>query len=97
MSGYDDVVSSSQDRYTTWVKTDPDVTLDRQMVDTQKAVADNREAAPKNITLMPTCGSAPTFRRDIYNWNPGPRRVKEGAIERQIARKVARSHHAGVD
>ena len=47
LSGYEDVVSSSQDRYTTWVKTDPDVTLERHMVDTQKAVADYREAAAR--------------------------------------------------
>ena len=45
--GYDDVVSSSQDRYTTWVKTDTDVTLEQQMVDIQKAVADYREAAAR--------------------------------------------------
>ena len=36
LSGYEDVVSSCQDRYTTWVQTDPDVTSERHMVDVQK-------------------------------------------------------------
>ena len=45
LSGYEDVVSSSQDQYTTWVKTDPDVTLERHVVDVQKAVAEFREAS----------------------------------------------------
>ena len=45
LSGYEDVVSSGQDCYTTWVKTDPDVKLERYMVDVQKAVAEYREAA----------------------------------------------------
>ena len=31
-------------RYTAWVKTDPDVTFERHMVDVQKAVAEHREA-----------------------------------------------------
>ena len=36
LSGYEDVVSSSQDRCTTWVKTDPGVILERHVVDVQK-------------------------------------------------------------
>ena len=39
LSGYEDVVSCGQDRYTVWVQTDPDVTLERHMVDVHKAVA----------------------------------------------------------
>ena len=31
---------------------------------------------------------------NLKNWNPGPRRGKEGAIEKQIARKVAHHHSA---
>ena len=44
LSDHEDVVSSSQDRYTTWVKTDPDATLERHMVHVQKTVAEFREA-----------------------------------------------------
>ena len=44
---YEDVVSSSQNHYTTWVKTDPDVTSGRHMVDVQKAVAEFREASAR--------------------------------------------------
>ena len=46
-SGYEDVVSSGTDQFTTWVKTDPDVTLVRHMVDVQKAVAEFREASTR--------------------------------------------------
>ena len=44
LSGCEDV-ASSKDQYTTWVKTDPDVTLERHMFDVQKAVAEFREAS----------------------------------------------------
>ena len=94
LSGYEDVVFSSQDRYTTWVKTD--VTLERHMVDVQKAVADYREAAARRQesttqeyffdTNMPK-RSYVQKRLSIYNWNPGPRRGKDGGIEKQIAGK----------
>ena len=39
--------SGSSQEYTTWVKTDPDVTLERHMVDVQKAVAEFREASAR--------------------------------------------------
>ena len=45
LSGYEDGVSSSQDRHTTWVKADTVVTSERRMVDVQKAVEEHREAA----------------------------------------------------
>ena len=47
LSGYEDIVSSGTDQFTTWVKADPDVTLVRPMVDVQKAVADFREASER--------------------------------------------------
>ena len=47
LSGCEDVVSSSQDQYTTWVKTDGDVTSERHMVDVQKAVAEFRKASAR--------------------------------------------------
>ena len=96
LSGCEEVVSSSQDRYTTWVNTDPDVTLERHIVDIQKAVADDREAAARrqeSTTQEHFCDanmpkrSYVQKRLSIYNWNPGPRRGKEGAIEKQIAGK----------
>ena len=47
LSGYEDVVSSGQDHYTTWVKMDPDVTEERHMVDVQQAVAEFQEASAR--------------------------------------------------
>ena len=47
LSGYEDVVSSGTDQFTTWVKTHPDVTSVRHMVDVQKAVAEFREASER--------------------------------------------------
>ena len=86
LSGYEDVVSKSQDLCTTWVKTDPNVTLERHMVDVQKAVAEYREAAVRRQesttqeyffdTNVPK-RSYVQKRLGIYNWNPGPRRGKE--------------------
>ena len=90
------MVSPSEDRYTTWVKTDPDVTSERHFVDVQKAVAEYREAAVRgqesttqeyffdpNVPKR----SYVQKRLSIYNWNPGPRRGREGAIEKQFAGK----------
>ena len=47
LSGYEDAVSSGTDQFTTWVKTDPDVTLVRHVVGVQKAVAEFREASER--------------------------------------------------
>ena len=47
LSGYEDIVSSGTDKFTTWVKTDPDVTSERHVVDVQKAVAEFREASER--------------------------------------------------
>ena len=96
LSGYEDIVSSGTDQFITWVKTDPDVTLVRHMVDVQKAVADFREASERRHD---TSSQAYRFdknvpnrslvqkRLSIYNWNPGPRRGKEDAFEKQIGGK----------
>ena len=95
LSGYEDVVSSRQDRYTTWVKTDAEVTLERHMVDVQKAVAEYRESAARRQEStteeyffdnhVPK-RSYVEKRLSVYNWNPGPRRGKEGAIEQIIGK-----------
>ena len=42
-SGFDDVVFSGTDHFTTWRKTGPDATL-QHIVDVQKALAENHEA-----------------------------------------------------
>ena len=65
-------------------------------MDVQKAVADYREAAARiqESTTQEYFFDANMPKRSyvqkrlsIYNWNPGPRRGKEGAIEKQIAGK----------
>ena len=81
---------------TTWEMINPDVTTGRQMVDVRKAFAEYREAAPRRQestskeyffdTNMPK-RSYVQKRLSIYNWNPGSRRGKEGAIEKQTAGK----------
>ena len=94
LSGFEDIVSSGTDQFTTWVKTDPHATLVRHMVDVQKAVAEFREASERRHD---TCSQTYHFdknvpnrslvqkRLSIYNWNPGFRRGKEDAFEKQIA------------
>ena len=47
LSGYEDIVSSGSDQFTTRVKTDPDATLVRHTVDVQKAVAEFREVSER--------------------------------------------------
>ena len=97
LSCFEDIVSSGTDQFTTWVKTDPDVTLVRHVVDVQKAIADFREASERRQTRYIFSGiplrqefpnrSLLQKRLSIYNWNPGPRRGKEDAFEKQIAGK----------
>ena len=82
--------------FTTWVKAEPNTTLERHVVDVRKALAEYREAsARRHDTLaqeyyfdssVPNRSSVHK-RLSIYNWNPGPRRGREGAIEKQIAGK----------
>ena len=73
---------------------DPHEVLVHHMVNEQKATADFREASERRpATFSDTnCASkrfstrSPIQRRlSIYNWNPGPRRGKEDAFEKQIA------------
>ena len=45
LSGYEEDVSFIHDRFTTWVKADPNVTLERHVVDVRKAFAEYREAS----------------------------------------------------
>ena len=96
LSGYEDIVSSGTDQFITWVKTDPDVTLVRHMVDVQKVVAEFREASERRHDTSSQAhrfdknvpNRSPVRKRlSIDNWNPAPRRGKEVAFEKQIAGK----------
>ena len=96
LSGFEDIVSEGTDQVTPWVKTDPDATLVRHMVDVQKVVADFRETSERRHDTSSQAyrfdknvpNRSPVQKRlSIYNWNPGPRRGKEDAFEKQIAGK----------
>ena len=93
-SGFEDIVSSGTDQFTAWVKTDPHTTLVRHKIDAQKATADFREASERGHDTSSQAyrfdnnvpDRSPVQKRlSIYNWNPGPRRGKEDAFEKQIA------------
>ena len=70
--------------------------MERLSVDIRKVPAEYREAAVREQespareyffdNSVPNCSSVQK-RLSIYNWNPGPRRGKEGAVEKQIAKK----------
>ena len=45
LSGYEDIVSSGSDHFTTWVKVSPREILAEHVVDVQKVMADFREAS----------------------------------------------------
>ena len=92
LSGYEDIVSPGTDQFTTFVKTDPDATSVRHMVDVWKASAEFREASEKRHDTSSQAyrfeklpNRSPVQKRlSIYNWNPGPRRGKEDAFEKKI-------------
>ena len=94
LCGYEDIVSSGTDHFTAWVKMDPHEVLVHHMVDVQKATADFREASERRpatssqtnrVSKLFSNRSPVQKRLSIYNWNPGPRRGKENAFDRQIA------------
>ena len=94
LSGFEGVVSSGTDQFTAWVMTDLHAILVRHMVDVQKATADFSEASERrhdtssqtNRFNKSISNRSPVQKRlSIYNWNPGPRRGKEDAFEKQIA------------
>ena len=96
LSGYDDIVSSRSDHFTSWVNVSPHEVLVQHMVDIQRATADFREASERRpATSCQTHGANKHFssqslvqkRLSIYNWNPGHRRGEEDAFEKQIAVK----------
>ena len=96
LSGYEEGVSFIRDGFTTWVKADFSTILERHVVDVRKALAEFREASVRRHdtsaqeyyfdSSVPNRSSVQK-RLSIYNWNPGPRRGREGAVEKQIAGK----------
>ena len=93
LSGYEEDVSSIRDGFTPWVKAEFKTVLERRTVDLRKVHAEFREASPRrHVTSYQeyhfdnnVLHLSPVQKRlSIYNWNPGPRRGKEGAVEKQI-------------
>ena len=79
-----------------WGKMTPDEILTERVVDIHRIEADFRDAFERNqASSSQTYGVNKYFssqspvqkRLSIKNWNPGPRRGKEDAIEKQIAGK----------
>ena len=79
--------------------------LERHMVDVRKAFAEFREASVRRKEASPQeyffDSSVPNHSSvrkslSVYNWNPGPRRGKECAVETNC-RKMAHYHLAGGD
>ena len=96
LSGFEEDVSFIQDGFTSWVKADFSTILVRHVVDVRKALAEYREASVRrHDTSAQECyfdSSVPNWpsvqkRLSSNNWNPGPRRGREGAVEKQIAGK----------
>ena len=87
LSDYEEYFSFVRDSFTTWVKADPNDTFKRHMVDVRKAFAEYCEApVRKQKTPAQECFFG-LKRLSVYSWNQGPRRGKEGAVEKHIARK----------
>ena len=103
-SGYEEDVSFIQDWFATWVKADPNVTLERHMVDVRNAFAEYREASVRRQEApareyffdnsVPNRSSVQN-RLSMYNWNPGLRRGKTGRYRKTNCRKEAYYHFAG--
>ena len=93
LSGYEEDVSSIRDGFSAWVKSDPEAILHRHIVDAKGADPAFREAplrkhAPTEEEYrfdadVPNHFTEPK-RFSIYNWKPGPRREKGGAIEKHL-------------
>ena len=94
LSGCEELDSSGNDLFSLWVKLSEHEILVEHMVDIEKATAEFRETSErKHATSSHMNSSSERFairtivqrRLSIYNWNPGPRRGKEDAFEKQIA------------
>ena len=96
LSGCEEDVSSVRDGFSAWVKTDPETILRRHVVDAKgfyppfrEAPARRHEPSSQEYRLYDNVPNRLTEQRrlSVHNWNPGPRRGKEGAIERHLAGK----------
>ena len=96
LSGYEDLVSSGSDQFTTWGKMSPQEILVGHVVDIYKVVANFSDAYERvQSSLSQAYGVNKYFssqslvqkRLSIYNWKPGPRRGGKDAVEKQIAGK----------
>ena len=96
LSSFEEDVSFIRAGFTSWVKADFETLLERHAVDIRKALAEFREASARRHdtsheeyrfdNVVPN--RSPVQKRlSIYNLNPGPRRGREGAIEKQIEGK----------
>ena len=94
LSGYEEIDSSGTDLFAAWVKMSEHEILVQHMVDIHKATAEFREASERKPATSShknsfnkhfATRSVVQRRLSIYNWNPGPRRGKEDAFEKQIA------------
>ena len=76
--------------FSAWVKTDPETFLRRHVVDAKgfypafrEAPARRHEPSSQEYRFHDDVPKRLTEQRrlSVYNWNPGPRRGKEGSIE----------------
>ena len=95
LSGFEDLHLPSSDQFTMWCKMTSDEIL-TEHVDIHRIEAEYRDAFERiqasssqasGVTKFFSSQSPVQKRLSIYNWNPGPRRGREGAIEKQTAGK----------
>ena len=103
-SGYEEDVSFIQDRFATWVKADPNVTLERHMVDVRNAFAEYREAS---VRRQEAPAREYFFDNSVPNRSSVQKRLsteqlesrtstwKTGRYRKTNCRKVAYYHFAG--
>ena len=74
--------------FSAWVKADPETILRRHVVDAKGLYPALREASARRRNhLLGTNRLTEQRRLSVFNWNPGPRRGKEGAIDRHLVGK----------
>ena len=94
LTGCEEGVSSIRDGFSAWVKADPETILRRLVVDARGLYPAFREApvrrhdpSSQEYQFNDDVPNRLTEQRrlSVYNWKPGLRRGKEGAIEKHIA------------
>ena len=96
LSGFEDLHLPSSDQFTMLGKMTSDEILTEHVVDIHRIAADFRDAFERfqasssqasGVNKLFSSQSPRQKRLSVYNWNPGPRRGTEGAIEKHIAEK----------